>query len=316
MPSNEKKIPLIVILGPTAMGKTEIAIETALQVDGEIISADSRLFYRGMDIGTAKPTFAQRECVAHHLIDVAAPDETWNLARFIRAADEVIIEIWKRGKIPILVGGTGQFIRAFTAGWIIPPSGPNPRLRKALENWALEIGSQGLHQRLAVIDPEAANSIDAANIRRTIRALEVIFQCGQRFSALRKRAQPPYALLQIGLHRPRKELYKRIDDRIQEMLSMGFLQEVEGLLNQGYSAELPCFSAIGYKQLIDHYAGKITLDEAVAQMKRLSRQFVRRQANWFKADDPQIHWFMVSDGTLTEVVGLIQSFLVEQTPPY
>ncbi len=300
--------PLLVILGPTAVGKTSLSIELAEKVGGEIVSVDSRYFYRGMDIGTAKPTIEERTRVAHHLIDVADPDETWSLAVFQEAAQQAIADIHARGRLPMLVGGTGQYIRAITEGWQIPKQEPDHRLRNALENWAEEIGHEGLYQRLQVVDPEAAEKIDSRNMRRTVRALEVILNTGRRFSEQRQRRPSPYNLLQVGLTRPRSELYERIDARIEAMLQTGFMDEVRDLLEAGYPPDLPAFSAIGYSQMIQVIQQEISLDEAEMLMKRLTRQFVRRQANWFKPDDPDIHWFSVEAGVVDEIEALVRAY--------
>jgi tRNA dimethylallyltransferase len=288
---SEERLPLVVILGPTAVGKTDLAIELANELDGEIVSADSRLLYRGMDIGTAKPTIEQRQLVPHHLIDVANPDEVWSLTLFQREALNVIDDIHARNKLPFLVGGTGQYIHAIVEAWHIPEVKPNFQLRNALENWAAAIGKEGLHSRLSLIDPVGAANIDYRNLRRTIRALEVIFLSGQRFSAQRHKGTSPYNTILIGMSISRTELYARIDWRIDEMLAAGFVAEVESLLSSGYPPDLPTFSAIGYQEIIDFLHGKTTLEETLTIIKRRTRQFVRRQANWFKEDDPNIYWF-------------------------
>jgi tRNA dimethylallyltransferase len=299
---------LVVILGPTAVGKTQVALELAGRLGGEIVSADSRLFYRGMDIGTAKPTQAERQRLPHHLIDVADPDEVWSLPVFQQAARQAIHDIHLRHHLPMLVGGTGQYIRAVTEGWLPPAQQPDLRLRSTLEKWAAEIGPFELHHRLAVLDAEAAGNIQPQNVRRTVRALEVIFCTGEKFSTQRQRQASPYALLLVGLTRPRPELYARIDARIDAMLAAGFQDEVSSLLSRGYSPDLPPLSAIGYREMIACLRGKLTMDAAIVEMKRLTRQFVRRQANWFKATDPDIHWFTVGPITVDEVESLIRSF--------
>jgi len=309
MPFPDSKPPLIVIIGPTAVGKTEISLQLAERLAGEIVSADSRLFYRGMDIGTAKPSKEERARVPHHLIDVADPDQTWSLAMFQREAHRMIADIQTRGRLPFLVGGTGQYVRAVIDEWEIPEAAPDLRVRQTLESWALEVGPDGLHQRLSVLDPTAAERIDPRNMRRTIRALEVILLTGKLFSAQKSRGLSRYRLLQLGLTRPRTELYARIDTRIQAMLDVGFMDEVQGLLTAGYSPDLPSLSAIGYRQMIEHLQGKINLEEAVMLMKRNTRQFVRRQANWFKLDDPAIDWFPVTPDTLNSMVAAIRVFL-------
>jgi tRNA dimethylallyltransferase len=302
--------PLIVILGPTASGKTEIAIQLAERLDGEIVSADSRSFYRGMDIGTAKPTRSERTRVPHHLVDVADPDEIWSLAIFQRAARQAIAGIHSRQHLPFLVGGTGQYIRAVLEGWQVPEGGPDLRLRAALERWAEAIGAQGLYDRLAILDPVAAGQIDFRNIRRTVRALEVILRTGKRFSAQRRRGGSSYRTLVFGLTRSRAELYERIDARIEAMFEAGLVSEVQALLDKGYSPDLPTLSAIGYREVIDHLQGEISLEEAVVRMKRNTRQFVRRQANWFKEDDPEIMWFKVGLQTVGEIEAVIRATFI------
>jgi tRNA dimethylallyltransferase len=299
--------PLIVILGPTAVGKTEIALHLAEHFDGEIVSADSRLFYKGMDIGTDKPSPEDRSRVPHHLIDVTTPDQAWSLALFQKEAQEVIRDIHLRKKIPFLVGGTGQYIRAITEGWDIPKQKPNRAMRFVLENWADQIGKKEMHRRLKTIDPDAAEKIDFENVRRTIRALEVIFLTGRKFSSQRSRQPRPYSLLQIGLTRPRPELYVRIDARIDKMISEGMVDEVKSLLRNGYTPDMPPMSAIGYREIIQYLDDEISLDEAVRRMKRRTREFVRRQANWFKPGDIHIHWFVAKDKVIDDIETFIRS---------
>jgi len=302
------RIPLVVILGPTAVGKTEIAIQLAQSQKGEIISADSRLFYRGMDIGTAKPSRAERDGVPHHLIDIADVNENVSLAVFQAAAHQAIADVHQRGNLPFLVGGTGQYMRAVIDGWDIPKQEPDPALRLVLETWGRKLGAAEIHQRLAILDPQAAALIEPNNLRRTVRALEVIFHTGKRFSQQRQRGSSPYHTYQVGLIRPRTELYARIDARIAAMLQAGFVEEVRTLLEAGYHPDLPSMTAIGYRQIAAYLQGKLSLEEAVMLIKRLSRQFVRRQANWFKLDDPNIHWFQIEPGTLDVIADQIRMF--------
>lgn len=306
MPSRHS--PLVVIVGPTAVGKTEVAVRVAEAVGGEIISADSRLFYRGMDIGTAKPSAEERARVPHHLIDVREVDEPWSLAGYQTAAAEVIRQVQERGRLPMLVGGTGQYIRAVVEGWQPPAHAANPRLREALERWGREIGPYELHRRLALIDPQAAEVVDAPNLRRTVRALEVIFSSGERFSAQRNKGQRPYDTLMIGLTRPRAELYARVDARIAAMLEGGLVDEVRGLLAKGYSPELPTLSAIGYREIIAYLQGRMSLEEAVVQMKRLTRRYVRQQGAWFREEDETIRWFEVGERTVENIVEFIRDW--------
>ncbi len=312
MSAGTNKPPLILIVGPTAVGKTDLAIDLALRLNGEVVSADSRLFYRGMDIGTAKPTQAEMRGVPHHLIDVADPDETWSLALFQQKAREAIESIHQRGRLPLLVGGTGQYVRAVTEGWTPPEVLPDERLRQVLEQIKDEIGPQGiywLHDKLRILDPLAADKIDARNVRRTIRALEVIFTTGRAFSAQRGVSDSPYRWTGIGLKRSRAELYERVDRRIDAMFAAGLLDEVQSLLNKGYAPSLPSMSAIGYREAAAVVRGEMSTEAAVAQMKRLTRVFVRRQANWFKEDDPQLHWFAAAPSPIDEVEAYIRHFL-------
>jgi tRNA dimethylallyltransferase len=286
--------PLVVIVGPTAVGKTEISIEVARQIGGEIVSADSRLFYRGMDIGTAKPTPDQQRQVKHHLIDIANPNETISLAQFQHLAAAAITAIQEAGKIPILVGGSGQYVSAITEGWEPPAVAPNVALREALENLGAARGSKWLHKRLTHLDAVAAASIEPRNTRRIIRALEVIMTNGRRFSDLRSRRQVPYEVVKIGLSRSRKELFDRVDERIDSMFAQGLESETRNLLANGYRSDLSAMSAIGYAECIKVVEGALTVDEAKRSMKRATRVFVRRQANWFKDSDPRIRWFAAS----------------------
>jgi tRNA dimethylallyltransferase len=311
MPSgnNANRPRLVVILGPTAVGKTEAALQLAFRLDGEIVSADSRLFYCGMDIGTAKPTLEEQERIPHHLIDVTEPDQTWSLALFQRAARHAIAGVHSRKRLPFLVGGTGQYLRAVLEGWSVPRTQPNPRLRTALENWAAEIGPQSLHERLASLDPQAADRIDYRNLRRTVRALEVILHSGRKFSDQRAAGNSPYRSLTLGLTMPRPQLYARIDSRIEAMLQTGLVAEVKGLLEKGYSPQLPAFSAIGYQEIVTHLLGEISLEEAVTRIKRRTRQFVRRQVNWFKPDDPGIHWFEADPLVIDEMEQAIREWI-------
>jgi tRNA dimethylallyltransferase len=305
------KPPLILIIGPTAVGKTELSIQLAERLNGEIISADSRLFYRGMDIGTAKPTPDERGRVPHHLIDVADPDEIWSLAVFQNAATEIIADIHTRGKLPFLVGGTGQYIRAVTEGWSPPEVKPDPRLRGVLEGLAEDNGIYWLHEGLERNDVAAAKKIDPRNVRRTVRALEVILTTGKPFSKQRRQKASPYNLLTIGLKRSREELYQRVDQRIEAMFAAGFVDEVKELLEKGYSPELPTMSAIGYRECVSVIKGELSVEQAKVEIRRATRVFVRRQANWFKEDDPNIQWFEASQ---VETIILIEKLIRQHFP--
>jgi tRNA dimethylallyltransferase len=299
------KPSLILILGPTAVGKTELAIQLAERLNGEIISADSRLFYRGMDIGTAKPTHAEQARVPHHLIDIADPGEILSLAVFQQNARQIIADIHRRKKMPFLVGGTGQYIRAVTEGWTPPEVQPDERLRSELEKLKDENDIYWLHERLKNLDPLAAEKIDPRNYRRTIRALEVIMTTGKRFSEQRGQSESPYHLITVGLTRPRVELYERVDQRIEAMFANGFLEEVKTLLAKGYSPSLPTMSAIGYRECVRIIQGELNEEQAKAEIRRATRIFVRRQANWFKESDPNIKWFKVEAGVINDIESYI-----------
>ena len=304
-----KKPSLILVIGPTAVGKTEFAIQLAERLDGEIVSADSRLFYRGMDIGTAKPTREEQARLPHHLIDIANPDEILSLAIFQQKALEAITDIHTRSKIPFLVGGTGQYIRAVIEGWSPPHVESNERLRNELSKMKEEKGGEWLYEKLRSLDEEAASKIDLRNVRRTICALEVIITTGRKFSEQRGQTESPYHLITIGLTRPRPELYKRVDQRIEMMFANGFLDEVKSLLAKGYSPSLPTMSAIGYREGIRVVKGELNEEQAKAEMRRATRIFVRRQANWFKESAPNIKWFRVEEGVVERIEAYIRPSL-------
>jgi tRNA dimethylallyltransferase len=244
--------------------------------------------------------------VRHFLIDVADIDETWSLAVFQGAVYRIADEIRARGKIPFLVGGTGQYVRAIIEGWCIPLQEPNLKLREKLQLWGCAIGSEKLYEKLKILDPVAAEKMEPRNIRRTIRALEVIFSTGRLFSAQRGRKPIDFQYKLIGLLRDRKELYQRIDERIETMFSAGLLEEVRAILDSGFKRNLPSLSAIGYKEVIALLQGEIDQEEAIRLVKRRTRQYVRRQANWFKENDPKIKWFKMESG----VNEIIKSFIL------
>jgi tRNA dimethylallyltransferase len=303
--------PLVAVVGPTAAGKSELALRLCEEVSGEIVSADSRLLYRGMDIGTAKPTPEERMRVAHHLVDVADIGHPWSLATYLAQALREIEGVFSRHHLPILVGGTGQYVHALLEGWEIPPAAPDIQLRHELERRARLDGGLALHEELRRRDPEAAQSIDPRNVRRTIRALEVAQQTGEPFSRLRRRAPVSFRSLQIGLIRSRQELYARADQRITDMLARGWVQEVRDLMDRGYSPDLPPFSALGYGQIVQYLRGKMTMEECVTAIRRATRRLIRHQANWFRPDDPHIHWIWAGPSTLGEARRLVTCFLAD-----
>lgn len=293
--------PLLVIVGPTASGKSSFAIELARALNAEIVSADSRYLYRELDIGVAKPSPAELNLAKHHLINVVSLKEPWNLGLYKQSATQIIEQIHQRNRLPILAGGTGQYIRSILQNWQIPSHGPVDQLRDDLETIGNQIGFDKLYEMLSAIDPEAAANIDYRNHRRTIRALEVILSTGKKFSELRDREKVPYKTLTLGLELPRDLLYARVDQRIEEMIGQGLVGEVQQLLDNGFGETLETMRVIGYNELMSHLRGDITFDEAITLIKRNTRVYVRRQANWFKPSDPNIHWLNAQDPALVEM---------------
>ncbi len=280
--TDRQTTPLLAIVGPTAVGKTALAIALAQALGGEIVSADSRQVYRGMDIGTAKPSAAERAAAPHHLIDVVDPDEEFSLARYQDLATAAIGEIAGRGRLPLLVGGTGQYLAAVLEGWQVPRVAPQPELRAALEREAQERGAAALHERLVRVDPAAAAGILPTNVRRVIRALEVYQVTGRPISEQQTRQQPPYAARTLWLTLPTDELYSRIDARVDGMIAAGLVEEVRGLLARGYGWDLPAMSSLGYREFQPYIDGRASLAEAIQQLKYDTHAFARRQPNWFR----------------------------------
>lgn len=306
------KKPLIVILGPTAVGKTGLAIELAEAVSGEILGADSRQVYRYMDIGTAKPTAQEQARAPHHLIDLVNPDENLTLATYQQLAFATIDAIHQRGSIPLLVGGTGQYISAVTEGWTIPEVSPDEQLRAELEAFAAAHGPDTLHQRLQQIDPEAAQKIHPNNVRRVIRAIEVSVITGQPISILQRKQPPPYTILELGLTLERQYLYERADRRVDQMMAQGFLEEVQGLLDMGYNRSLPSMSGLGYAQLAAHLLDRVPLQEAIQDTKIATHDFIRRQFTWFRGHDNGIVWHNVEHMNRTALIEDCDRWLSEQ----
>ncbi len=298
--------PLLVIVGQTAVGKTALSLKLAQLFDGEIVSADSRLFYRGMDIGTAKPSLTEQTAVSHHLIDICDPDETLTLGDYQRMAYATIDGIGKNGRLPILVGGTGQYVKAVVEGWGIPAVPPQPKLRTVLE----QMDGDELVRWIKVLDSTAAERLDLLNLRRVIRALEVTLTAGVPISVLQKKSPPPYRICMIGLERERSALYERIDARIDLMMEAGLLAELEALRDMGYGRSLPSMSGLGYRQLWAYLDGEMTLDEAIERIKFETHRFSRQQNTWFRRDDANIAWFdMGDDGVETAIIDYVRRWL-------
>ncbi len=290
---------LVVILGPTASGKTELAISLAKKINGEVVSADSRQIYRGFNIGTAKPTREMMKKVKHYLIDIKKPNQIYTAWQYKKDAVEKINKIIERGKIPFLVGGTGLYIKAVVDNLKIPQVEPDLKLRKKLELRIKKEGLKNLYEELIKIDPEAAYIVDPNNPRRVIRALEVALKTKKPFSLQRKKGKPLFDVLQIGLL-PNKE---KIEKRADKMIKAGLVKEVKNLIKT-YDKNLPTFDAIGYREIIDYLGGKISLAEAIEKIKKNTWRYAKRQMTWFKKDQ-RIHWIR----SKKEAEKLIKKFL-------
>lgn len=302
-------LPLLVILGPTAVGKTGLALHLAQALNGEIVGADSRQIYRFMDIGTAKPTLEQQQLVPHHLIDVVNPDENLGLAHYQRLAYAAIDAIHQRGRVPLLVGGTGQYLTAVTEGWSIPEVPPNYTLRAELEAFAQTHGSEALHRRLQAVDPAAAAAAHHRNVRRVVRALEVYLETGIPISIQQQKQPPPYTIRQIGLMLERELLYQQADRRLDEMIAAGFVDEVRGLLAQGYDRRLPSMSGLGYTQLAAHLLDNLPLADALQATRTATHDFIRRQITWFRGHDTGIFWYDREQIRLDDLLSSIRRWL-------
>ena len=291
-----EKIPVIAVIGQTAVGKSGLAVCLAGRIGGEIVSADSRQVYRRMDIGTAKPPPEHLAAVPHHLIDVADPDDEYSLVVFLRDAREAIQNVNARSALPIVAGGTGQYVWALLEGWNPAPVAPDPRLRAELARRVESEGVAALYRELALRAPESAARVDARNPRRIVRALEVALATPDVAAAPARRTPPPYDVAILGLAMDAESLRRRIDERVDAMLAAGWIDEVRGLLESGYGPELPSMSSLGYREIADHLAGRLSLDEAANAVKRGTRRFARRQRAWFKPTDARIRWFDAETG--------------------
>jgi tRNA dimethylallyltransferase len=305
--STSRRPEVLALVGPTAVGKTALALQLAEKMPVEVVSADSRTVYRWMDIGTAKPTLAERQRVPHHLVDVVDPDEAYSLAVYQQQALEAVGRIYQRGRLPLLVGGAGLYVSAVCEGLRLPDVAPDHAYRQALEERARLDGWQSLQQELAAVDAESAARIDPRNVRRVIRALEVFHATGRPFSARQKPADdPPVDCVQIGLRLERPTLYARIDARIDAWIAGGLVDEVRGLLERGYAPSLPSMSGLGYREVARYLRGDVTLEEAVAQFKQATHLYAKRQMTWFGAR-PAIHWLDAATASADQVLQLSSS---------
>jgi tRNA dimethylallyltransferase len=300
---------LVAIVGPTAIGKSRLAIRLARALGGEIVSADSRQVYRFMDIGTAKPGPEELAIVPHHVIGIINPDDDFGLAQYYKLAYQAIGDIQGRSRLALLVGGSGQYIWSVIEGWQIPRVAPDQKLRRSLEDRAAAEGKAGLYQELVAVDPVAAQGISPNNVRRIIRALEVYRSLGVPFSQLKRKKKPPFRTLIIGLTASREELYRRVDLRVDDMIAQGLVAEVEGLLSMGYPLSLPAMSGIGYQQIGRFLKGGLSLDAAIQQVKSETHRFARHQYAWFQLNDARIRWFDIgSEGVEREILYSVTQF--------
>lgn len=305
------KCLLLVILGPTAVGKTEVALNLLSKIRGEIISADSRQIYKGMDIGTGKPSLMIRKKFSHHLVDIISPSQIFNAGEFKKQAEEIIKKLQKEDKLPLVVGGTALYIKALVDGLFVGP-GADWNLREKLKQEAEKKGNKALYEKLKKIDPETASRVHPNDQRRVIRALEVYYLSGKKISSYQK--ERPSSLLKtviIGLRRKRDSLYKLINERVDKMIKEGLIQEVETLLKKGYSEELPSMQGLGYRQIIGYLKGKYSKEEAIRLIKRDTRRFSKRQLSWFKKDK-RIIWLNMEDYSFNKAADKIIEILKER----
>ncbi len=288
------KEKIIVIVGPTAVGKTSLSIEVAEQFDGEVISGDSMQIYKELDIGTAKVTPAEKGEIPHHLIDIKEIDENYSVADFQREASQKIQEISERGHVPIIVGGTGLYIESLLYPVTHSKIEPNQVLRQELEDYAEEVGNEQLWERLNQVDPEAADKIHPNNVRRLIRAIEVYEETGELFSSFqneRQKKESNYDVFLIGLNTERQLLYERINKRVDEMVKEGLVEEAKDLWEKvGPDLTVQSTKGIGYKELFAYFNKEVTLDEAIAAIKQNSRRYAKRQLTWFRNRLEDVHW--------------------------
>lgn len=298
-------MPLLAIVGPTATGKTEISLRVAQRLGGEIVSADSMLIYRRMDIGTAKPTRLERQMAPHHMIDLVDPGEMYNVALYSQTVKKILPDIRARGNLPLLVGGTGLYVRSVIDGYNFSESGTNSDLRARLMQDCAAMGKAALHERLKEVDPQAASRLHVNDVKRVVRALEVYYLTGKTLSRSAGREESPaFNLIMYGLTMDRKELYLRIEKRVDRMMADGLVEEVRNLLNLGYSPELTSMQGLGYKEIILYLKGEASLGQAVELLKRNTRRFAKRQLTWFRRDG-RIKWIDVGKTGVEEVTGEI-----------
>jgi tRNA dimethylallyltransferase len=306
----ENSAKLVAIVGPTATGKSEVALHLASLINAEIISCDSMQVYKDMDIGTDKLPLQKRRKVPHYLIDIVTPDVNFSVALFQREAKKAIRKIQRKGKMPLLVGGSGLYVRAVTDDLSFPRGEINSPYRKELLRKLEEEGAESLHQLLSSLDPEGAEKVPPGNVRRVIRALEIIKETGKKYSQFLKSWQEyksPYKLWIFGLFLPREELYRKVEERVEKMVEKGLFEEVEALRKK-YTLALTPRQALGYKEVLAYLDGKISREKAVELIKRRTRQYAKRQMVWFKKD-PRVRWINIKGKSGEEIALEIKSQL-------
>ena len=286
---------LVAIVGATGTGKSAIALELTQRLGGEVVNADSRQVYRGMDIGTAKPTLDERRRARHHLYDVADPADGYSLALYQQQAKETLNAVWSRNAFAWLVGGTGQYVWSLLEAWQVPDVAPDEALRAEMEAFAAENGYEALASRLAMVDPAAADRIDHRNVRRVIRAIEVYEKSGRTMTEWQTKGTPDFEFLLFGIDVPRDVLYPRVDRRVDAMFEGGLVEEVQALLASGVPAGCPAMSSIGYGETVAYLNGELTLDEAKERTKVATHRLIRSQDQWFRRDDKRITWVRDAD---------------------
>jgi tRNA dimethylallyltransferase len=288
------KQDVLVIVGPTGVGKTALSLELAQSYHGEIISGDSMQIYRGMDVGTAKVSPEEQKAVPHHLLDILSPTESFSVQQYQQLAREKILEIGERGHLPMLVGGTGLYIESVIFDYQMPSVTEDLQLRQALFAQAEREGNEAIHQQLAEIDPEAAKKLHPNNLRRVIRAIEVFRLTGKPLLEQQGRGSTPFNVLWIGLMMPREQLYAQINRRVDQMIEQGLELEVQKLLASGSFEGHTAAQAIGYKEMIAYLKGEISKEAAIDAIKQGSRRYAKRQLSWFRRIR-EIHWFDKTD---------------------
>lgn len=292
---------LVAVVGPTASGKSALAVQLARRFRGEIVNGDSRQLYRGMEVGTAAPSAADRGLVPHHLYGHVDPRSVYSLALYKQEATAALDRIWADGRVPFLVGGTGQYVWALLEEWQVPEVPPNDALRMELTAFADLHGPEALHERLRQVDPLAAERLDARNVRRVVRALEVYEETGRPISDWQQKGTPAFEVLTLGIRVPAKVLEQRITERVEAMYEYGLVAEVKALLAAGVPADAPAMTSIGYREMVRMISGEITVDEAKGETVRATRRLARRQMQWFRLADRRIHWVDVPATAAEEV---------------